>query len=456
MTVGARVLLLGAIAACCFAAAAQVLVMAQLGASAGFVLPIAVVVGVAVVRRPVIGVQLAVLAVPLEYFSIKLGAFGGLSVSELLLLLTAAAVLLEWAVSGHVPAVPPALRALLLICVVIAFGFTIARDTVIVTKVLLMWSAFTIVGVQLAASPVEDVRRTMICMALAGGLVSLIAIATGGTQTLVGGGEIVTNRAQGSFAQPNVLGFFLVMTIPIAIVLATQGPLWLRGVMTAAAAASVMGVMLSLSRTSLLGTALGFVVLLLWPPFRKLAFAALAVLVVFSLVNAKALSQSHQIEVVTSRLGTLGQASTVSDDPRLEIYRTVPGVFAEHPWLGVGEGNFSLISREYGLRDLDGMPFDHAHNVVLTFAAELGAPGLLALGWLFFAVGRLVVGAARTRGDPVVGALGLALSAAMVGNVLTSLGDYPPRTNVIAAMFIAQVGLLAALQRRAQAPMRSA
>jgi O-antigen ligase len=457
VTVGARVLLLGALAACCAAAAAQVFVMVRIGPTAGFVLPVALLVAVVVVRNPVLGVQLAILAVPLEYFSVKLGALAGLSVSELLLLLGAAAALAQWALRGELPAVPPALRALLAICVAIALGYTVARDSVIVTKVLLMWSAFTIVGINLAGAPLSEVRRTMICLALAGGLVSALAIATGGTQTLTAGGEIVSNRAQGSFSQPNVLGFFLVMTVPVAIVLATQGSWAFRALMAAAAALSIVGLMLSLSRTSLLGTALGFGVLLLWPPFRRLAFAALAVLVVFALLNSKALAQSHQIAVVTSRLGTLAHGNVVQSDPRFRIYRTVPDVFAAHPWLGVGEGNFSLVSQEFGLRDLDGLPFDHAHNVVLTFAAELGTAGLIGLAWLFFAVGRLVAGAIRTRADPLTGALGLALGAAMIGNIITSLGDYPPRTNVIAAVFVAEVAMLAALARiRDQAARRSA
>ncbi|MBE2318743.1 O-antigen ligase family protein [Solirubrobacter sp. CPCC 204708] len=455
MTVGSRVLLLGGIAAACMVAAAQVMVMAQLGAPAGFVVPIAIVVAIAVVRRPVLGLQLALLAVPLEFFSFKAGGLAGFSVTELLLLLSAASTLLEWSILGRVPPVPPALRALAAICLVIALGFTVARDTALVTKVLVMWSAFAVIGTQVANLPLSEVRRTLVCMALAGGLVSLLAIATSGTQTLVAGGAAVTGRAQGSFSQPNTLGFFLLMTLPIAMVLATRGSVWLRAVMAVAAALSVVALMLSLSRTSLLGAALSFLVLLLSPPFRRLAFVALAVLLVFAFANARALSQSHQVEVVTSRLGTLGQGtSVVRDDPRFKIYSAVPEIFGEHPWLGVGAANFRLISLAAGLNE-GGEPYEHAHNVVLTFAVELGTAGVIALLWLLAAVGRLVVHAVRSRGDPVTGALGLALTASMVGNVMTSLGDYPPRNNVVAATFIAQVGMLVALAR-AQAAARSA
>jgi O-antigen ligase len=454
VTVGSRVLLLGGIAAACMAAAVQVMVMQRLGGAAGFVVPVAVVAVIAVVRRPLLGLQLALLAVPLEYFSFKVGGLVGFSATELLLLLTAGATLLEWAILGRVPPVAPPLRALALICLVIALGFTVARDTEAVTKVLLMWSTFTVIGIQLANSPLPEVQRTLACMALAGGLVSLLAIATSGTQTVVAGGAAVEGRAQGSFPQPNTMGFFLLMTLPIAMVLATRGAAWLRAVMAVVAALSVMALMLSLSRTSLLGAALGFCVLLLSPPFRRLAFVALAVLLAFAFANARALSQSHQVEVVTSRLGTLTQGgNAVRNDPRFEIYSAVPGIFADHPWLGVGAHNFPLIAREAGLEEGD-EPYDHAHNVVLTFAVELGTVGLVALLWLLVAIGRLVVDAARTRGDPVTGALGLALAASMVGSVMTSLGDYPPRNNVIAATFIAQVGMLVALAR-AQAAARS-
>lgn len=450
VTLTSRLALYGGVVTVCVALAAlQTVAMADLGWQAGVGLAVAIAVGVAVMRQPLLGVQLAFLAVPLEVFSINAGA-AGLTAAELLLLLTAFSAVVKWAIEGRVPPIPGALRAVALLCLVIALGYTVAQNTVIVTKVLLMWSAFTVVALLVSDASPRDLWRILACLAIAGGIVGGIAASSGGPQSLVAGGEIATNRAQGSFEQPNVLGFFLVMSIPPGIILASRGSKAARVAMLLLTALALWGLMLSLSRTSLVGTILGAGILLLWPAFRRVALLVLAGLLIFSLLNFKALQQSQQVTVVSGRLGTLAHASTVREDPRLEIYRTAPKIFLAHPLLGVGEGNFSLASMPYGLRDQDGLPYDHAHNVALTMAAELGVPGLIALGWLAVAVAGLGLQAIRNRDDPVTGPLGLALAAAMIGVLMTNLGDYPPRTNVIAAAFLVEVGALAALARRSR------
>jgi O-antigen ligase len=116
---------------------------------------------------------------------------------------------------------------------------------------------------------------------------------------------------------------------------------------------------------------------------------------------------------------------------------------------GVGAGNFSFASVPYGLIDEGSLPYEHAHNVPLTIATELGIPGLLAFFWLAWAVTRLALRAVRRRGDPELGPLGLSVAAAIAAVTVTSLGDYPPRTNAIAATFIVLVGVLVALDRLA-------
>lgn len=450
MTLAGRSAFIGALLVICVAlGAAQTLAFDELGLLVGLGLPVATVILVVVFRSPVTGVILAFLAVPLEVFAFSFG-FAGLTPSESLLLLTALATLLRWAYDGQMPEVPSALRAVSALCVLIALGYAVAEDTVIVTKILLMWSSFTVVAIMVANSSPTDIRRILLALAISGGIVGAIAVANGANQSLVAGGNIATNRAQASFAQPNVLGFFLGMAIPATVVLAVRSSWALRVPLAIAVAAGLAGLMLSLSRTSLVGTILGLSLLLLWPPFRRLATVGLAALVIFATLNIDTLQRSQQVEVVTGRLETLTRSNVVSDDPRAAIYRTAPKLIVAHPWLGVGAGNFSLASRPYGLYDQDGVAYDHAHNLGLTIGSELGIPGLLVLIWIAVAVFRLTLRAVTARGDPVTGPLGLGVAAAMVGVVMTNLGDYPPRTNVIAATFLILVGILAALDRRSR------
>lgn len=452
MSLAGRTLLLTALLACFVAAALDTLLIYQLGVPAGLGLTLFVVVAILIAGRPVLGVQLALLAVPLEALSFDLGGVAGLSPVEILLLLTACLALGRWVLEGRIPTVPPALRALAAICVVVGLSVTVAVDQVAVTKVLLMWTAFTVVGILVAESSEVELRRILVCIAVAGGVVGAIAVSGVGSQSLVGGGAVATGRAQGGFSQPNVLGFFLAISIPVALVQTADGPLGRRMIMGVLVVFGVWGLMLSLSRTSLVGTALGVLLLLLWPPFRRIAVVVLTALALFALFNAKALQASNQISVLSGRLETLTRSNAVQSDPRWDIYRTATKIIGDHPWLGIGEGNFPVVSPGYGLQAHGGLPYQHAHDIVLTFGAELGLLGILALAWLAFAVARLAWIAIQARADPRFGLLGLGLVAAMAGVVLTNLGDYPPRTNVIAATFVIEVGVLAAFARRTRAP----
>jgi putative inorganic carbon (hco3(-)) transporter len=446
-----------ALLACALAGAAEAFVMQQLGPAAGLALPVGAAVAILVARTPILGVELALLAVPLEFFSLRVGGEAGVSPTEMLMLLAAAAALGRWTLLGRAPSVPPPLRALAVLCLLILLGYLVAEDQLVVTKILIMWSAFVVVGVLVAAAPPRDIERVMICLALAGGIAGLVAIAGGGNQSLQEGGLIATGRAQAGFAQPNVLGFFLVLAIPAAVALSLRGRGLMRAAMALAALAALVGLMLTLSRTSLVGTALGLGVLTLMPSFRRVAAVGIAALLVFVLTNFQTLQESQQVSVVTHRLATLGQSRAVGADPRLKIYEHTPAMIADHPVFGVGEGNYSIVARRYGILDEENEPYEHAHNVALTFTAELGLPGLFVFVWFAFSLARLLLRAIAARGDPVLGPLMLAIAAGMVGMVVTTGGDYPPRTNAIAATFIVLVGALWALVRaseRASTPAR--
>ena len=447
MSVAARSAVLAALVACFAAGAAEAVVLHEFGIGAGLALPVGAAAVVVVMRRPIAGAQLALLAVPLEYLSLRLGGEAGLSPTELLLLLTTVAALVSWSLTGVRPRVPGVLAAAAAVCVLIAFGFAVAADKVIVAKILVMWSAFVVVAVLVANAEVRDLARLMACLAIAGGIAGFVAVAGGTDQSLVAGGLIATNRAQAGFAQPNVLGFFLVLAIPSAVVHTVHGPTLQRAAMGLMAVGALWGLMLSLSRTSLVGAAVGLAVLLLWPAFRRWALVGVAALFVFVVLNAEAVQESEQLSVVTQRLATLGRQDVVERDPRLQIYATTPSIIAESPLLGVGAGNYSVAAKRYGVLDHEDSPFDHAHNVPLTIAAEIGIPGLIAFVVFAVMLAGLVRRALLARGDPEVGPLLLAIAAALIGSLVTCLGDYPPRTNAIAATFMILIGALWGLLR---------
>jgi O-Antigen ligase len=439
-----------ALAACVAAGALQALVAAEVGILAALLLPVAAAVVVLVWQRPIAGVQLALLAVPLEFFAVRVGGDAGLSATELLMLLTAGCALAHWALRGR-PWIPGSLQALAAVCLAVALSVVGASDQVIVGKIVLMWTAFAVVGILVANAEPEQLRPLLTCLAIGGGIAGFVAVAGGTDQSLVGGGAIATNRAQAGFTQPNVLAFFLVMAIPVAIALSAGRSLAGRVFFLVLAGGAVWGLLLTLSRTGLVGTAAALCVLLLWPGFRRVAVVALAALLLFSMFNLDSIAESRQASVVGERLATLGSSQTVQRDPRWMIYERTPDLVADHPLLGVGAGNFSVVAERYGIRDA-GDPFEHAHNVPLTIAAELGLVGLLALAWLAIALGRDAWQAVRRRDDPRVGVIGLGVAAAFAAVTVPSLGDYPPRTNAIAATFVVLLGALAAL---AHAPSRS-
>jgi O-antigen ligase len=455
MSLGARSLVVAAVLACGAAGAVQILVAQRYGTLEAFALPAAAAVAVVIARKPIAGLQLALLAIPLEFASIAVGGQIAMRITELLLLATAGAALVHWALSEERPDVPPALMAIAGLCLVVALSYAVADDRLIVTKILAMWSAFTVVGVLAANAPTSELHRVLVCLAVGGGIAGFIAVGGGTDQELLRGGVAASNRAQGSFAQPNVLAFFLALAIPPAVVLASRGDSWLRAFMALMAVGAIWGLMLSLSRTGLVGTLLALCVLLLWPPFRRVAVIGLAALTLFTMFNFEAIERSHEVSVVSERLATLGRTSAVQRDPRRQIWSEAPRMVAERPLLGVGAGNFSTAGVTYGLVDNTGMPYLHAHNVALTFAVELGVAGLLLLLWLLWLVAGMALRATRQRWDPETGPLGLSVAASMVAAAVTSLGDYPPGTNAIAATFIVLVGTLAGLQRRDDQPAPS-
>lgn len=394
---------------------------------------------VAVLVNPLVGIIAGVLSAPLETLALPLGAVAGITPGEVLFALAAVSAIWRWLNGSARPQPTFAHWAFFALVLISATGIAFAPDAFTAFRITLMWSIFLVLSIHLTTSTADQLRGVLLAIAVSGIVVSLIALSGAGKVQLLESGAIAENRAQASFAHPAVLAFFLVMAFPCALCLGLAARGFLRWLLVAGAAVVLGALLLTLTRGAILAAGVVLGLLLVWAPFRKVIVVLLASVAIFTTVNGDAVFRSREVAVVTTRLATIGGQERHTN-PRVRIYTGAPGIVDSHPLFGVGAGNFPKIAARYDLRDLDGSVFEHAHDVPLTVAVELGLIGLTALCVFAASVARRCVTALRFRDRWFH--LRLAAVGGIVGLAASSILDYPLRTNMIVAIFMLQVGAL--------------
>ncbi len=241
-------------------------------------------------------------------------------------------------------------------------------------------------------------------------------------------------RAHGHFAQPNPFAGYLGLTLPLAYALTLEGwqvwrdKLWraqarlpdlLAGMMPYLAYAGSFVILsaamvMSWSRGGWVGLAAALAVITVVRSRTALLAAlvvALAVSYLLLIGGAQYLPQSL-VQRFSDFLPYLGGVDPTRVDvtdanwaviERMAHWLAAVGMFSDHPWLGVGIGNYAVAYPQYALgrwRD----PLGHAHNYYLNIAAEAGIIGLAAYLMLFGAclihALRVIRRTASTRNDP--------------------------------------------------------
>jgi O-antigen ligase len=200
----------------------------------------------------------------------------------------------------------------------------------------------------------------------------------------------MAGRAVGNLRQPNHLATLLLWST-VAVVPLMEMASRRRTVITAALGAlfatMLFGVVLSGSRTGLLGVA----VLAVWGLLdRRLSLTARALLIASPLI---CLASGMLLGWLSSILdaGAIGAATRFGQSQdyssgRWSIWRDTLSLIAQNPWAGVGFGEFNFAWTLTPFPTRGGEFFDHTHNLLLHLAVELGVPlallaaGLLALG----------------------------------------------------------------------------
>ena len=396
--------------------------------------------------RPMVGVYAAILFVPAEALNISFGSFG-LTPTKAILVLVGGVVMVRFLMTGRVRTVHPAYVAFIIGQIFTILGLLVAKDTFVVIKIWIIWSALLAVSMLVASANARQVKTILYCLSVAGPILAVESIAHGGQQTLVNGGVAVTDRAQGSFTHPAQLAFWLLLALSPTLILALMSRAKMRLLLLAAAGLSLAGLLLTLTRGAIIGFAGSLAVLLLWGRFRRFTLVLVLIAGIYTVANFNAISHSRELSVITTRLGTVAEGARTGGK-REKIWTTTPQIIADHPLLGVGAGNFPKVSVEYGLSEA-GLPFEHAHDLALTIGAERGLGALAMLIWFLAAVGKTGLAALlRRRSEVYPYALGLC--AALFGLFIASFVDYPPGQDAVMGTLMIEIGALIALERHAR------
>ena len=291
------------------------------------------------------------------------------------------------------------------------FGLLVAAMLVSITQALSLsyavkelskWLEFGAVMLCAASLPNAGERKVVLGASLTAGIAAALL---GWYQFLRGVGPegfILFGRfmrAYGTFRQPNPYAGYLGIILPAALALIISywpwraGASWGERVLWLLGAAGVLtmgpAMLMSWSRGGWFGAAAAVLTVLVLRGRRAAFLTMLAVLVlagVFIVMELGRVLPASLVLRVTDFTDyfTLGDVSDVVPTPanwavveRLAHWQAAERMFSEHPWLGVGIGNYEPVYPAYRLPRWP-EPLGHAHNYYLNIAAETGLFGALA------------------------------------------------------------------------------
>lgn len=276
-------------------------------------------------------------------------------------------------------------------------------------------------------------------------VVTLPSLAGGAQLVSVYGGSIVKNRPEGSFSDPNELGCYsaIAMMLCLGWFIAARRRLE-RAVALIAAAGAGAALSLSLSRGAWIGAGVGILVLVFLHPGTRKAVAWLGLAAVsLGGISMLAIPGGGPVQVVFTRVMSISQPQENPYDVRPITWQEALREFVANPVLGNGPGTFSVLNSQ-SPSPLQFYPREHAHNGLLTIAAENGGLGLIAFVGLAVGIAIAVRSRAKAlRATRRWNELGLlagsaAALAALCGHLLV---DYPLRNPMLMVIVWAVIGL---------------
>lgn len=421
---------------------------ARLGPAAVVGLPLVVLLVPWALRQPLVGVGLVPLAWPLGDATVA-----GLSVVQLASVAASALLLARLGLHRVAGALPRATPWVLLLGLSLALSLPRSPELsvgVALSVALLTGGGFALLLPSACRRP-ADFRRLVELLVVAGGAACALGFVRSGTVSASAGGENVSG-SHGLFSEHNQAGAFAAVVVLLAVgALLGARNAWSRLVLGLAGLAAVVQLGLALSRGAYIGCTLGLLVLLATQPTARRAFGRLLLPVAALAVGLAVAAPQSPLSIVGQRVGSITSAADNPYDDRPAIWSEAMREFAASPWVGQGPGAYPYVSTR-SVRAAQGIEAEHAHNVLLTVAAELGGLGLVAVVGLTLAVGLALLRAGRAARDPRDAVLVAAVAGALATILGQGLVDVTLRNSYLSTTCWLLVGLAFAADRLFTSP----
>lgn len=251
-------------------------------------------------------------------------------------------------------------------------------------------------------------------------------------------GHAVEPRLAGPIGDPNYYAQLLLISVPIGMFMIwTERSRLLRFVALGAVVCAVYGILLTNSR----GAGIAFIFVFLLTAFLRAIRPRYVILVIVGLVIALSAVPTYRDRITTvtavgSATDESGSDSAADESVRSRTTEMLAAayVFADHPYVGVGPGNFPLYYQEYaeqiGIELREEVKFGprrgeapqrESHNMFLSVAADLGLVGVLSFAGIIVLTLRELLRARRrwlgTRPD--LASLATSVLLAVIAYVMT-------------------------------------
>ncbi|GAC1644887.1 MAG: hypothetical protein NVS4B12_10410 [Ktedonobacteraceae bacterium] len=201
-------------------------------------------------------------------------------------------------------------------------------------------------------------------------------------------------RVYGTFNQPNPYAGYINMSLPLALSLTLLGRNWATRILTGITAL-LLAAAEYLTRSNggeiAIAVAVLFILVVGFPQLRKLAaVGVVGVIMLVAALIAGVIPQRFTLPVLT-KLGLIAisfkspSAQDFSTAERLAHWIAGINMFIDHPWTGVGIGNYGTAYSPYHITIFVNS-LDHAHNYYINISAETGIIGLMTFILLLIAM----------------------------------------------------------------------